>query len=41
MVRYFLPLHFLMLFACLWALLGAVLMFGLAGAKLGHATEAL
>ena len=41
MVRYFLPLRLLMLLACLWALLGAVLMFGLAGAKLVHAAEAL
>jgi len=30
-----------MLFACLGALLGAVLMFALAGAKLGHGAEAL
>jgi uncharacterized membrane protein YqhA len=30
-----------MLLACLWALLGAILMFGLAGAKLQHAAEAL
>ena len=41
MVRYLLPLRFLMLLACLWALFGAVLMFGLAAAKLGHAAEAL
>jgi uncharacterized membrane protein YqhA len=41
MVRYLLPLRFLMLLACLWALLGAILMFGLAGAKLQHAAEAL
>lgn len=41
MVRYLLPLRFLMLLACLWAVFGAVLMFGLAGAKLGHAGEAL
>jgi uncharacterized membrane protein YqhA len=31
-----LPLRFLMLFACLGALVGALLMFGLAGAKLAH-----
>jgi uncharacterized membrane protein YqhA len=41
MVQNLLPLRFLMLLACLWALFGAVLMFGLAGAKLGHAAEAL
>jgi uncharacterized membrane protein YqhA len=41
MVRYLLPLRFLMLLACLWALFGAVLMFGLAGAKLEYAAEAL
>ena len=41
MVRYLLPLRFLMLLACLWVLLGAILMFGLAGAKLQHAAEAL
>ena len=41
MVRYLLPLRFLTLLACLWALLGAILMFGLAGAKLQHAAEAL
>jgi uncharacterized membrane protein YqhA len=41
MVRYLLPSRFLMLLACLWAVFGAVLMFGLAGAKLGHAAEAL
>jgi uncharacterized membrane protein YqhA len=41
MVRYLLPLRFLMLLACLWAVFGAILMFGLAGAKLGHAAEAL
>jgi uncharacterized membrane protein YqhA len=41
MVRYFLPLRLLMLLACLWALLGALLMFSLAGAKLAHAAEAL
>ena len=41
MVRYLLPLRFLMLLACLWALFGAVLMFGLAGAKLQHAAQAL
>jgi uncharacterized membrane protein YqhA len=40
MVRYFLPLRFLMLIACLGALLGAILMFGLAGAKLAHGAEA-
>jgi uncharacterized membrane protein YqhA len=39
-VRYFLPLRFLMLIACLGALLGAILMFGLAGAKLAHGVEA-
>jgi uncharacterized membrane protein YqhA len=31
-----LPLRFLMLFACIGALVGALLMFGLAGAKLAH-----
>jgi hypothetical protein len=36
MVRYLLPLRFLMLIACLGALLGALLMFGLAGVKLLH-----
>lgn len=36
MARYLLPMRFLMLFACLGALVGALLMFGLAGAKLGH-----
>jgi uncharacterized membrane protein YqhA len=36
MARYLLPLRFLMLAACLGALFGAVLMFGLAAAKLGH-----
>ena len=41
MVRYLLPLRFLMLLACLWALFGALLMLGLAGAKLQHAAEAL
>jgi uncharacterized membrane protein YqhA len=41
MLRYFLPLRLLMLLACLWALLGAILMFGLAGAKLAHAADAL
>ena len=41
MVRFLLPLRFLMLLACLWAVFGAILMFGLAGAKLGHAAEAL
>jgi uncharacterized membrane protein YqhA len=41
MVRYLLSLRFLMLIACLGALLGAVLMFGLAGAKLAHGVEAL
>ena len=41
MVRYLLPLRFLMLLACLWALFGAILMFGLAGAKLEHAAEGL
>ncbi len=41
MVRYLLPLRFLMLLACLWALFGAILMLGLAGAKLQHAAEAL
>ena len=40
MVRYFLPLRFLMLIASLGALLGAILMFGLAGAKLAHGAEA-
>jgi uncharacterized membrane protein YqhA len=41
MVRYLLPLRFLMLIACLGALLGALLMFGLAGVKLLHGAEAL
>jgi uncharacterized membrane protein YqhA len=41
MVRYFLPLRLLMLLACVWAFLGALVMFGLAGAKLVHAAEAL
>jgi uncharacterized membrane protein YqhA len=41
MVRYLLPLRFLMLSACLGALLGAILMFGLAGAKLAHGVDAL
>lgn len=41
MVRFFLPLRFLMLFASLGALFGAVLMFGLAGAKLRHSAAAL
>ncbi len=41
MVRSLLPLRFLMLLACLWAVFGAILMFGLAGAKLEHAAEAL
>jgi uncharacterized membrane protein YqhA len=36
MARYLLPLRFLMLAACLGALFGAILMFGLAAAKLGH-----
>ena len=41
MVRYLLSLRLLMLIACLGAFLGAVLMFGLAGAKLAHGVEAL
>jgi uncharacterized membrane protein YqhA len=41
MVRFFLPLRFLMLFASLGALFGAVLMFGLAGAKLRHSAATL
>lgn len=41
MVQYFLPLRFLMLLACLAALLGAILMFCLAGAKLIHGAEVL
>jgi uncharacterized membrane protein YqhA len=36
MAQYLLPVRFLMLFACFGALVGALLMFGLAGAKLGH-----
>ncbi|MDB5597679.1 MAG: hypothetical protein JWM36_4640 [Hyphomicrobiales bacterium] len=36
MAQYLLPLRFLMLVACLGALVGALLMFGLAAAKLGH-----
>lgn len=36
MPQHLLPLRFLMLFACLGAVVGALLMFGLAGAKLGH-----
>jgi uncharacterized membrane protein YqhA len=36
MARYLLPLRFLMLAACLGALFGAMLMFGLAAAKLSH-----
>jgi uncharacterized membrane protein YqhA len=40
MVRYLLPLRFLMLIACLGALLGAILMFGLAGANLARGAEA-
>jgi uncharacterized membrane protein YqhA len=40
MVRYLLPFRFLMLVACLGALLGAILMFGLAGSKLAHGVEA-
>jgi uncharacterized membrane protein YqhA len=36
-----LPLRFLMLFACLGALVGSVLMFGLAGAKLGHGASVM
>jgi uncharacterized membrane protein YqhA len=41
MVRLLLPLRFLMLLACMGALLGAVLMFGLAGLKLWHSAEVL
>jgi uncharacterized membrane protein YqhA len=41
MVQYLLPLRFLMLIASLGALVGAILMFGLAGAKLVHGAEAL
>lgn len=41
MVRYLLPLRFLMLIACLGALLGALLMFGLAAGKLLHGADAL
>ena len=40
-VRYLLPLRFLMLFASLGALLGAGLMFWLAGGKLRHGAEVL
>jgi uncharacterized membrane protein YqhA len=40
MVRYLLPFRYMMLIACLGALLGAILMFGLAGAKLVHGVEA-
>jgi uncharacterized membrane protein YqhA len=41
MVRYLLPLRFLLLVACLGALIGALLMFGLAAAKLFHGADAL
>lgn len=41
MVRYLLPFRFLMLIACLGALIGAILMFGLASMKLAHGGEAL
>jgi uncharacterized membrane protein YqhA len=41
MPRHLLPLRFLMLFACLGALVGALLMFGLAAAKLGHGISSM
>jgi uncharacterized membrane protein YqhA len=41
MVRYLLPLRFLMLFASLGALLGAAIMFWLAGGKLHHGATVL
>jgi uncharacterized membrane protein YqhA len=41
MVQYLLALRFLILIACLAALFGAMLMFGLAGAKLIHGAEVL
>ena len=40
-VRYLLPLRFLMLFASLGALIGAGIMFWLAGVKLKHGAEVL
>jgi uncharacterized membrane protein YqhA len=41
MVRYLLPLRFLMLIACLGALISALLMFALASRKLGHGAQVL